>query len=63
MAVISVPILETILLKLLSTNVLSLSLAYIINDVSFAEKPKSFSGGSDSGKMTFWIGTHDSVYM
>ena len=55
------PILELLMLNLLCTRVVIVGTAYLINDV---KDPKVFSGGSDSGQMTFWVGhmtqfTHD----
>jgi len=38
------------------THIVIVGTAYLINDVSYGEKPQSFSGGSDSGQMTFWVG-------
>ena len=44
------------MLKLLCTHVVIVGTAYLINDASCGERPQSFSGGSDSGQMTFWVG-------
>jgi hypothetical protein len=44
------------MLKLLRTRVVIVGAAYLINDASYGERPQSFSGGSDSGQMTFWVG-------
>jgi len=38
------------------THIVIVGTAYLINDVSYGEKPQRFSGGSDSGQMTFWVG-------